>query len=151
MMDLEFLKSKKFFSYYLLITTIALILTLVFNALGLVGNLTIQTIAGVLTVIAIPLLVILVLLIFSRANRSDDLGRKIIRLNYLTVIVLCICLVFIMFASIINSFNPDPASPGVFGRLLAVYLFATGIGFGICLSQVCRLTLGIERAWLFTK
>ncbi|MDD1778247.1 MAG: hypothetical protein LUQ65_08770 [Candidatus Helarchaeota archaeon] len=148
-MTLEFLKRKKFFSYYLLITTIALILTLVFNALGLVGDLTLQTIAGVLTVIAIPLLVILVLLIFSRANRSDDLGRKIIRLNYLTIIVLCLCLAFIMLASMINSINPDPTSPGIFGRLLAVYLFVTCIGFGICLSQVCRLTLGIERAWLF--
>jgi phosphoglycerol transferase MdoB-like AlkP superfamily enzyme len=150
-MDLEFLKNKKFFSYYLLITTITLILTLVFNALGLVGDLTIQTIAGVLTVIAIPLLVILVLLIFSRANRSDDLGWKIIRLNYLTIIVLCVCLALIMLASIINSITPDPTSPGVFGRLLEAYLFATGIGFGICLSQVCRLALGIERAWLFIK
>jgi len=146
---LEFLKSKQFFRTYLLITAITLILTLGLNALGLVGELTIQTIAGVITVIAIPLLVILILLIFSRANRTDDLGRKIIRLNYLTIIILCFCLVFIMFASIVNSFYPDPAAAVLFGRLLAVYLFVTGISFGICLSLVCRLTLAIERAWLF--
>ncbi len=146
---LEFLNSKKFFKNYLLITAITLILTLIFNALGLMKDLTIQTIAGVSTAIGIPLLVILILLIFSKANRSDDLGRKIIRLNYLTIILLCLCLVFIMFAGILNSFYQDPASAPSFGRLLAAYLFATCIGFGICLSLVCHLTLAIERAWLF--
>lgn len=146
---LEFLSNKKFFKTYLLITMIALILTLAFNALGLVGELTIQTIAGVITVIAIPLLVILVLLIFSKANRADDIGRKIIRLNWLTIIILCVCLVLILLASVISSIYPDPGTSMLIGRFLAVYMFVTGICFGICLSLVCRLTLALDRAWLF--
>jgi len=149
MAKLEFFKSKRFFKYYLSITAITLSLTLFFNALGALGQLTIQMIAGVFTVIGVPLLIILILLIFSRANRNDDLGLKIIRINYLTIIIVCLCFSFLVMAGLLNSFYRDPTSVPLFGQLLSIYLFVICMVFGIGLSIVCYLTLSIEKAWLF--
>jgi len=149
MEKLKILKNKQFFKYYLLLTVVTLILTLFFNALGLMGELQIQTVAGILIVTAVPLLVILILLIFSRANRNDDIGRKIIRMNYLTLIIMCVCFSFLVLAGLFSSFYFDPASMPLFGQFLSVFLFVIWVVFGICLSLVCYITLPIERAWLF--
>jgi hypothetical protein len=149
MEKLEFLKTKQFFKYYLLLTVVTLVLTLFFNVLGPTGVLAVQKVAGFLTVVAVPLLVILVLLIFSRANRNDEMGRKIIRINYLTIIIMCLCFSFLVLAGLMSSFYFNPASTPLLGQSLAIYSFVICITFGICLSLVCYLTLPIESAWLF--
>ncbi|NVM53442.1 MAG: hypothetical protein HWN66_07025 [Candidatus Helarchaeota archaeon] len=146
---LKFIRSKNFFKIYLQLTLIILISTLVSNLLGLVGNFAIQTIAGILSLISLPLMVGQVLLNFTNANRNDQIGRKIIQLSYTTIIVACVCLTFIMMSSFLFSISFSASNSTHFAQLLAAYTFSICISFGICLTIVCYITIIIETAWSF--
>ena len=149
MEKLEFVKGKKFFKIYLLTTAAALIATLFCNMIAVTAISALKTVAGIMTVIGFPLLFGQILLIFSNANRSDKLGRKLIRFNYVTIIVLCNCCIYLVIAGLLNSFYFNPASSTVLGQLLSTYFFAIGLSFGICLSIICYFTLPIETTWRF--
>ncbi|HUX98669.1 MAG TPA: hypothetical protein VMV49_03890 [Candidatus Deferrimicrobium sp.] len=146
---LEILKSKNFFQKYLLITLISLVLALFFNAMGVVRIFLITRIAGILAVIAFALLLGQILLIFAKANRTDILGRKILQLNYITIIIICNCFVYLVIAGLLNSFYLDPASSPIYGQLLAMCMFTISLCFGIGLSLTSYFFLSIESAWDF--
>lgn len=145
------MKTRRFFKSFLLTTLIALILTTIFTALGLTRELTLQYIAGVLDVIIIPLIFIQTLLIFACTNRGDELGRKLLKLNYITIIVVGFCLSLLMVAGILNSFSTDPASTSLLGQTLAAYLFATILVLEMGITIVCYLILPFDRVWSFSS
>jgi hypothetical protein len=146
---LEIINSKNFFQKYLLITLISLVLALFFNAMGVIRIFLITQIAGILAVIAFALLLGQILLIFAKAKKGDVLGRKILRLNYATVIIICNCFVYLVIAGLLNSFYFDPSSSPFYGQLLAVYMFAISLCFGIGLSLTSYFFLSTESAWDF--
>ena len=144
----EFLRSKAFFKNYLLVTLITLIAMLFLNAFALTEIQIVKTIAGVLLVVGFALLLGLILLIFQLANRSDPLGRKILRFNYVTIIVLCNCFVYLMIAGLLMSFYLDPATTPIIGPLLAMLCFGIAVSFGICLSVMCYITISVTGTWI---
>ena len=52
MENLAFLRSKIFSKYYIIMTNVALSLSLVFNVLGILGNVVIQNIAGIFVILS---------------------------------------------------------------------------------------------------
>jgi len=86
--NLTFLQTKIFSKYYSITTNAILSLSIVFNFLGVLGNLLIKNIAGFLIVLGIVLLVGQILLVLNHVNRSDKIGWYLIRLAYVTMFVM---------------------------------------------------------------
>ena len=88
MENLAFLKTKTFSKYYSITTNAVLSLSVVFNLLGVLGDILIQITAGFLIVLGIVLLVGQMILVLNRANRGDKIGWYLIRLTYVTMFVM---------------------------------------------------------------
>ena len=145
--NLAFLKTKTFSKYYSITTNAVLSLSIVFNLLGILGDLLIQNIAGFLIVLGIVLLVGQILLVLNRANRSDKIGWYLIRLTYVTMFVMMLGMLSITGGQLIASFYI------LGGNSLQANLMFSSIGitsfacFGICLSGICYHTHSIENVW----
>ena len=145
--NLAYLKTKKFSKYYSITTNAMLSLSIVFNLLGVLGNLLIQNIAGFLIVVGIVLLVGQILLVLNRVNRSDKVGWILIRLTYVTMFLMMLGMLSITGGQLIASFYL------LGGNSLQTNILFSSIGmtslacFGICLSGICYHTHSIENVW----
>jgi len=145
--NLAFLKTKTFSKYYSITTNAVLSLSIVFNLLGILGDLLIQNFAGFLIVLGIILLIGQFLLVLNRANRSDKIGWYVIRLTYVTMFVMMLGMLSITGGQLIASFYL------LGGNSLQANLMFSSIGmtsyacFGICFSGICYHTHSIENVW----
>ncbi|NVM27713.1 MAG: hypothetical protein HWN65_02635 [Candidatus Helarchaeota archaeon] len=151
MVKLEFLRSWLFVKAYHLVTIIVLILTFVFNLFGFGGNLAIQSIAGILTLIGIPLMIGQILLSMTVANKNDRVGWMIVRLSYITLIVACLGLLLITLGTFAFSLTFSASDSTIAARLLSIIGFSILVIFEIGFSVVCYYTLPIASAWSVTK
>ncbi|MCK5390101.1 MAG: hypothetical protein KAJ36_06405 [Candidatus Thorarchaeota archaeon] len=147
MENLAFLKTKTFSKYYSITTNAVLSLSIVFNLLGILGDLLIQNIAGFLIVLGIVLLIGQFLLVLNHVNRSDKIGWYLIRLAYVTMFVMMLAMLSVTGGQLIASFYL------LGGNSLQANLMFSSIGmtsfacFGICLSGICYHTHSIENVW----
>ena len=88
MENLAFLRSKIFSKYYIIMTNVALSLSLVFNVLGILGNVVIQHIAGTLVILGAGFLFGQILLVLNLVDRHDKIGWILIRFSYVTLFVM---------------------------------------------------------------
>ncbi len=128
-------------------TNAVLVLCIVFNLLGILGNLAIQNIAGILVVLGVGLLLGQILLVLNLVNKSDKMGWILVRFAYGTLFVVILSLLSIVGGNVVASFYLLGGS-----SLQATVLFATvGLtsltSFGICLSGMCIHTLSIDNVW----
>ena len=147
MQNLDFLKTKTFSRYYSIMTNAVLVLSIVFNLLGILGNLAIQNIAGTLVVLGIGFLLGQILLVLNLVNKSDKMGWILVRFAYGTLFVVILSLLSIVGGNVVASFYLLGGS-----SLQATVLFSTvGLtsltSFGICLSGMCFHTLSIDNVW----
>lgn len=147
MENVAFLKTKTFSKYYSITTNAVLSLSIVFNLLGILGDLLIQNIAGFLIVLGIVLLIGQFLLVLNHVNRSDKIGWYLIRLAYVTMFVMMLAMLSVTGGQLIASFYL------LGGNSLQANLMFSSIGmtslasFGICLSGICYHTHSIENVW----
>lgn len=147
MENLAFLKNRTFSKYYSITTNAILSLSIVFNFLGVLGNLLIKNIAGFLIVLGIVLLVGQILLVLNHVNRSDKIGWYLIRLAYVTMFVMMLGMLSITSGQLISSFYL------LGGNSLQANLLFSSTGmtslacFGICLSGICYHTHSVENVW----
>ena len=147
MEKLSFLKTKTFSKYYSITTNAVLSLSIVFNLLGILGNLLIQNIAGFLIVLGIVFLIGQFLLVLNHVNRSDKIGWYLIRLAYVTMFVMMLAMLSVTGGQLIASFYL------LGGNSLQANLMFSSIGitslasFGICLSAMCYHTHSVENVW----
>jgi hypothetical protein len=145
--NLAFLRTRTFSKYYSITTNAVLSFSIVFNFLGILGNLLIQNIAGFLIVLGIVLLVGQILLVLNRANRSDKLGWYLIRLAYVTMFVMMLAMLSITGGQLIASFYI------LGGNSLQANILFSSIGmtsfacFGICFSGICYHTHSFDNVW----
>jgi hypothetical protein len=128
-------------------TNAVLVLSIVFNLLGILGNLAIQNIAGILVVLGVGLLLGQILLVLNLVNKSDKMGWILVRFAYGTLFVVILSLLSIVGGNVVASFYLLGGS-----SLQATVLFSTvGLtsltSFGICLSGMCFHTLSIDNVW----
>lgn len=128
-------------------TNAVLVLSIVFNLLGILGNLAIQNIAGILVVLGVGLLLGQILLVLNLVNKSDKMGWILVRFAYGTLFVVILSLLSIVGGNVVASFYLLGGS-----SLQATVLFSTvGLtsltSFGICLSGMCFHTLSIDDVW----
>ncbi len=147
MQNLDVLKTKTFSRYYSIMTNAVLGLSLVFSLLGILGNLAIQNIAGILVILGIGFLVGQILLVLNLVNKSDKMGWILVRFAYGTLFVVILSLLSIVGGNVVASFYLLGGN-----SLQAIVLFSSvGItsitSFGICLSGTCFHTLSIEHVW----
>lgn len=147
----EFLKQFKFVKLYLVVTLIILPLTLISNLFGFSGNLTIQSIAGVLTLIGIPLMIGQILLIMTLANKGDPVGWMVVRLSYITLIVACLGLLLITIATFAFSLISGSSGSLLLGPLFSTVGITIMFAFGIFFAALTFYTLSLENAWTFIK
>ena len=144
---LAFLRTKTFSRYYSVTTNLVLSLSLVFNLLGILGNLIIQNIAGILVVLGIGFLFGQILLVLNLVNKSDKIGWTLIRFSYVTLFVVIMGMLSITGGTAIASFYLVGSN-----SLQATVLFSS-IGLtswtclGIGLSGICYHTLSMEYIW----
>lgn len=147
MENVAFLRTKIFSRYYSILTNAVLSLSLVFSLLGILGNLAIQNIAGILVVLGVGFLFGQILLVLNMVDKSDKMGWILIRFSYVTLFVVILGMLSIVGGIVIASFYLLGGA-----SLQATVLFST-IGltsltsFGICLSGICYHTLSIENVW----
>ncbi|MHA1863510.1 MAG: hypothetical protein ACTSWA_07055 [Candidatus Thorarchaeota archaeon] len=147
MENLAFLKNRTFSKYYSITTNAILSLSIVFNFLGVLGNLLIKNIAGFLIVLGIVLLVGQILLVLNHVNRSDKIGWYLIRLAYVTMFVMMLGMLSITVGQLVASFYI------LGGNSLQANLLFSSTGmtslacFGICLSGICYHTHSVENVW----
>jgi len=145
--NLAFVKIKTFSKYYSITTNAVLSLSIVFNLLGVLGDMLIQNIAGFLIVLGMILLVGQFLLVLNQANRSDKIGWYLIRLTYVTMFVMMLGMLAITGGQLIASFYL------LGGLSLQTNLLFSSIGmtsfacFGICLSGICYHTHSMDNVW----
>jgi len=145
--NLTFLQTKIFSKYYSITTNAILSLSIVFNFLGVLGNLLIKNIAGFLIVLGIVLLVGQILLVLNHVNRSDKIGWYLIRLAYVTMFVMMLGMLSITVGQLVASFYI------LGGNSLQANLLFSSTGmtslacFGICLSGICYHTHSVENVW----
>ncbi len=147
MQNLALLKTKTFSRYYSIMTNAVLVLSIVFNLLGILGNLAIQNIAGILVVLGIGLLVGQILLVLNLVNKRDKMGWILVRFAYGTLFVVILSLLSIVVGIVVASFYLLGGN-----SLQATVLFSTvGLtsltSFGICFSGICFHTLSIDNIW----
>jgi len=145
--NFAFLRSPTFSRYYSVVTNAILSLCIIFNLLGILGNLLIQNIAGFLIVLGVVLLIGQMLLILNRVNRNDKMGRYLIRLTYMTMFVMMLAMLGVTVGQLIASFYL------LGGNSVQAFLLLSSIGltsmacFGISLSGLCYHTHSMENIW----
>ncbi len=147
----DFLRRFIFVKFYLLATLIVLLLTLMFNLFGISGVLAIQSTAGILTLIGIPVMMGQILLIMTVANKHDKIGWIIVRLSYITLIVACFSLLLITIGTFAFSFNFNASDSTLIGPMFSMVGFTLLVTFCIGFSTLCYYTLSIESAWFLTE
>lgn len=147
MENLAFLKTKTISKYYSITTSAILSLSIIFNLLGILGDLLIQNIAGFLVVFGVVLLVGQILLVLNHVNRSNKIGGYLIRLAYVTMIVMMLGMLSITGGQLIASFYLAGGSSLQTNVLFSSIGMTSLASFGICLSGICYHTHSIENAW----
>jgi hypothetical protein len=118
---------------------------------GILGNLAIQSIAGILMVLGVGFLFGQILLVLNLVNKSDKVGWILVRLSYVTLFVIILGMLAIVGGTLIASFYL------LGGNSLQATILFSSVGlasltcFGICLSGVCFHTLHIENLWKITN
>ena len=147
MKNIAFLKTKVFARYYSIITNAVLSLSLVFSLVGILGNLVVQNIAGILMVLGVGFLFGQILLVLNLANKRDIIGWILVRFSYVTLFVTILGMLAVVGGTIIASFYL------LGGNSLQATILFSSVGltslacFGIGLSGVSLHTLLIEDAW----
>jgi hypothetical protein len=147
MEKLSFLKNRTFSKYYSVTTNAILILSIIFNLLGILGNLLLQAIAGFLIVLGIVLLIGQMLLVLNNVDRKDKIGQYLIRLTYVTMFVIMLVMLAITIGQLIASFYLLGGNSIQANLLLSSTGMTSLSCFGICLSGICVHTLSIENVW----
>ena len=115
--------------------------------LGILGNLAIQNIAGILVVLGVGFLFGQIILVLNLANKNDKIGWILVRFSYVTLFVTILGMLAIAGGTVIASFYL------LGGNSLHATILLSSVGltsltcFGIGLSGVCFHTLLIEKAW----
>jgi len=144
---LAFLKTKTFSKYYSVITNAILSLSIVFNFIGIAGDLLTQNIAGFLIVLGIVLLVGQILLILNQVNKSEKIGWYLVRLAYTTMFVMMLGMLAITVGQLTASFYIVGAN-SLQANILFSSIGMTSLScFGICLSGICYHTYSMENVW----
>ena len=147
MENLAFLKTKTFSKYYSITTNAVLSLSIVFNLLGILGDLLIQNIAGFLIVLGIVLLIGQFLLVLNHVNRSDKIGWYLIRLAYVTMFVMMLAMLSVTGGQLIASFYLLGGNSLQANLMFSLIGMTSLASFGICLSGICYHTHSIENVW----
>jgi hypothetical protein len=146
--NIAFLKSRTFSKYYSIITNAVLSLSILFNVLGIGGDLLTQDIAGFLIVLGIALLVGQILLVLNLVNRSDKIGWYLIRLAYVTLFVMMLGMLSITAGQLTSSFYILGGN-SLEGNILLSSIGTTSLAcFGICLSGICYHTHSFDNVWI---
>ena len=144
---LAFLRTKTFSKYYSSTTITALSLSILFNFLGIAGELLTQNIAGFLIVLGIALLVGQILLVLNKVNKSEKIGWYLVRLAYMTMFVMMLGMLAITMGQLTASFYIVGAN-SLQANILFSSIGMTSLScFGICLSGICYHTHSIENVW----
>ena len=147
MEKLAFLRTKTFSKYYSSTTITALSLSILFNFLGIAGELLTQNIAGFLIVLGIALLVGQILLVLNKVNKSEKIGWYLVRLAYMTMFVMMLGMLAITMGQLTASFYIVGAN-SLQANILFSSIGMTSLScFGICLSGICYHTHSIENVW----
>ena len=147
MENFAFLRTKTFSRTYSVMTNAVLSLSLVFSLLGILGNLAIQNLAGILVVLGVGFLFGQILLVLNLVNKNDKMGWILVRLSYVTLFVVILGMLGITGGSVIASFYL------VGGNSLQATVLFSSVGltswtcFGIGLSGICYHTLLLENVW----
>ena len=147
MENIAFLKTKAFARYYSIITNAVLSLSLVFCLIGILGNLVVQNISGVLVVLGVGFLFGQILLMLNKVNKGNKIGWILVRFAYVTLFVVILGMLAIAGGTVIASYYL------LGGNSLQASILFSSVGltsvtcFGICLSGVCFHTLLIENVW----
>ncbi|MHA2025756.1 MAG: hypothetical protein ACW98U_07625 [Candidatus Thorarchaeota archaeon] len=148
MENFAFLRTKTFSRYYSVLTNAVLSLSLVLSLLGILGNLAIQNVAGILVVLGIGFLFGQILLVLNLANKRDKVGWILVRFTYVTLFVVILGMLSIVGGTLIASFYL------LGGNSLQATVLFSSIGltsltsFGICLSGISYHTLSVDRVWM---
>ncbi|MGY5854539.1 MAG: hypothetical protein RTU92_13305 [Candidatus Thorarchaeota archaeon] len=144
---LDVLKNKQFLRFYSILTLITLVLSLIFNQLGFIGDSTVKGIASTLIVTGIVLLFGQVLISMNIANRKDRIGWIIVRFSYVTIFVAGLGLLAIA----LSTFMASMYLVGANSTLASVFISANGFAimesFGVCLAAISFHTLTIDDVW----
>lgn len=142
---LDFLRKQVIVKNYLLTTIFILSLTMVVNFFGFTGNPSLQALAGSMSIVGVLLMVGMVLMTLTFANRNTSVGRILIRFSYVTLTVAGLCMSVIAITTIISSFLAG------FGTMLAVQMsstaFATQMALSVVLATLGYYTLSLEGVW----
>lgn len=147
MENLPFLKTKAFARYYSISTNALLSLSIVFSVLGILGNLVVQNIAGILVVFGVVFLLGQILLALNKVNKGNKIGWILVRFAYVTLFVIILGMLAITGGTLIASFYL------LGGNSLQSTVLLSSVGltsltcFGICFSAICYHTLPIENVW----
>ena len=147
MENVTFLRTKTFSRYYSIMTNAVLSLSLIFSMLGILGNLAIQNIAGILVVLGIGFLLGQILLVLNLVNKSDRIGWILVRFSYVTLFVAILGMLSIAGATTIASFYLIGGNSLQAAILISSIGLTISTGFGICLSGICYHTLSVENVW----
>jgi hypothetical protein len=146
--NIAFLKTKTFSKYYSTTTNAVLSLSILFNILGMGGDLLTQDIAGFLIVLGIALLVGQILLVLNLVNRKDKIGWYLIRLAYVTLFVTMLGMLSITAGQLVSSFYILGGN-SLEGNILLSSIGMTSLAcFGICLSGICYHTHSFDNVWI---
>ena len=151
MENLSFLKNKAFARYYSIMTNAILCLSLVFCLLGILGNLIIQSMAGILVVLNVGFLFGQILLVMHLVNKENKMGWILVRFSYATLFMIIVGMLAITGGSVIASFYLIGGNSLQAAVLLSTLGQTVSTSFGICLSAVCYHTLSIENVWILLK
>ena len=147
MENISFLRTKKFSRIFSAITNAVLSLSLVFGLLGILGNLVVQNIAGILVVLGIGLLFAQILIVLHQVNKGTKIGWILVRFAYVTLFVMILGMLAITGGTLIASFYVVGGNSLQSAVLFSSLGITSSTGFGICLSAVCYHTLSIEDVW----
>jgi hypothetical protein len=145
--NLAFFKTKVFARYYCIMVNAVLSLNLIFNLLGVLGNLAVQNIAGIFIVLGVGFLFGEILLILIRANKGNKIGWILVRFSYVTMFMAILGMLSIMGGMVISSFYLVGGNSPQAAVLFSTLGITISTGFGICLSAICYHVLPVEDVW----
>lgn len=134
---------------YLLITMICSSIAFLFEILTFYESFQIIFFAEIFIVIDGILLFTLILLLYQNINKNDELGQKIIKLNYGLLIYMGTVPVLIILGILVPFFLSRPGFIPIYSPIFSIILFSILFGYGVGLSLFCYLKRNDTKIWNF--
>ncbi|NHI91003.1 MAG: hypothetical protein EAX96_00785 [Candidatus Lokiarchaeota archaeon] len=148
-MKINFYKNQNFMNNYLLITMICSSIAFLFEILTFYESFQIIFFAEIFIVIDGILLFTLILLLYQNINKNDELGQKIIKLNYGLLIYMGTVPVLIILGILVPFFLSRPGFIPIYSPIFSIILFSILFGYGVGLSLFCYLKRNDTKIWNF--